>query len=315
MLNADTPKSKKKVSTLVSTMFIPVLMWAITTPIFICCVLGYPLAIAIVASIFASTLIFLIERSIINSDGNFWQVSFRVLLGITFGLLGTLIIDEVIFKDDINQQMTLNKSELLQEQKNKVHLEFKDDINRQEQLVVSKNVIWNNALENVSKEAGGEGGSGIPGVNSITKLKIAIAQQNEHDYLKAKEELEVAKSKQASEIDAAISITEASFHNNALLQRVKAMFDLVQQNGPMKGAYILFTVFFFALEFMVVIFKLTWKKTNYDVKLELIEEIGLKRMNLMRDNDLKHYDVSRQYPQVKQSMTDVRKFSSTSLLN
>jgi len=55
---------------------------------------------------------------------------------------------------------------------------------------------------------------------------------------------------------------EKAFNENALLIRIKALFALVISDRYMAIVYTLFTLLMFFFEFLVVILKLTWKKTN-----------------------------------------------------
>lgn len=88
--------------------------------------------------------------------------------------------------------------------------------------------------------------------------------------------------------DSLVNITELSvkksFNEHALLIRIKALFQLVSEDGYMLTIYVLFTLLMFFFEFLVVILKLTWKKTKYERRLEVIESTGQKRMEFIQSN-------------------------------
>lgn len=122
MVKHETPASKKKIASLVSAMFIPVAMWIINVVLVVQQVLQGTLISAILAGIIAGLLIFFIERNIIMSNGSKAIMTFRVLLGLIIALLGSLAFDEIIFKNDIDQQLSENKAESIKNAQQKVRL-------------------------------------------------------------------------------------------------------------------------------------------------------------------------------------------------
>jgi hypothetical protein len=78
--------------------------------------------------------------------------------------------------------------------------------------------------------------------------------------------------------------------------------------------YILVTAILFTLEFLVVVFKVTMGKTNYERRLELIEEIGQRRMEKVRQNDLNHFEAGRYRPEYRKAMETINN-SRASLYN
>jgi hypothetical protein len=76
---------------------------------------GSPVA-SIIGAIVMIILVIQIERQIILSVGkHFWAALFRVLIGLTMAIIGSIILDQVTFKDDIekaqisNIQLEVNK--------------------------------------------------------------------------------------------------------------------------------------------------------------------------------------------------------------
>jgi hypothetical protein len=92
------------------------------------------------------------------------------------------------------------------------------------------------------------------------------------------------------------------------------MFDLVKTDGYMMGFYILVTAILFTLEFLVVVFKVTMGKTNYERRLELIEEIGQKRMEKVRQHDLRYFEAAKVNPDYRQAIANLEK-SKASIFN
>jgi len=279
LLRKDTPKSKQKVVALTTALFVPVLFWFLSTFLLVFHVFQEQLWVALLAGFIASFFIFLIERIIIMSNGSKAMISFRIMIGLVIATLGSLSIDEVIFKEDVDQQMMREEQQRINEGIAAAELSFEEKINKQEELVDQKNGVWKEALKIVQAEADGTGGSGTKGVSSITKLKMNQASLLEDDYRNEETKLEQLRSSLENEKIATQTRIEQSFSHNALLHRIDAMFELVLQNRLMMAAYILFTLLFLAMEFLVVVLKLFLPKTHYEKKKEAMEIIGERRLN------------------------------------
>jgi len=314
MLKSETTPSRKKVIALAMAVFVPTLMWFITGFLMVYAVFEKPLHTAIFAGLLAAAMIFIIEKLVVMSSGSKWLVMFRVLLAFLVAALGSVFLDEVIFAKDISQQMAINRDQLINRKKDQVQQSFNDEKVALEKTIQEKYAAWQQSLQAAEREADGSAGSGIKGVHAITRLKLANAGTNQNDYLQAKKELEDLQLHILDEQGKAAEQVRAGFENNALLQRIKAMFDLVKTDGYMMAFYILVTSILFTLEFLVVVFKVTMGKTNYERRLELIEEIGQKRMEKVRQHDLRYFEAGKDYRESSKIQKDLQ-LVRTSLFN
>jgi len=313
MLRKETPKSKKKVNALATTVMIPVMMWFVNGYLLMYHILESSRLISLITALFCAILIFLVERNIVMSKGKLAFIM-RILLGAVIAFLGSISLDEVVFKKDIDQQMAQNKLTAIYTEKDNINSQYESQRNLLMDDINKKYEVWNNALESAKKEADGTGGSGQSGVHGITRLKLQIAQNKEADYLKQQENLKQLDVKIEDEKEKAVKKVEANFANNALLQRIKAMFALIKSDGWMQFIYILFTAFLFFLEFIVVITKISWSETNYERKVELIEQIGQKRMAKFYIDDANRFETGTVYPMHSVARTALKKVSSSSFL-
>jgi hypothetical protein len=311
MLKSETTPSRKKVLALAIAVFIPTIMWFITGFLMVYAVFEKSLLPALFAGFIAATMIFIIEKLVVMSQGSRWLVLFRVILAFLVAALGSVFLDEVIFAKDINQQLAMNQDKILDMKKEDVLLTFKDELILKQDLVDQKYNAWQQSLKTAEREADGSAGSGIKGVHAITKLKLANAGINQIDYMKANTGLEDLQIKIKEKQDKEAASMKAGFENNAMLLRIKAMFDLVKSDTYMMVFYLLVTAILFTMEFLVVVFKLTMGKTNYERRLELIEEIGQKRMEKVRQNDLRHYDSGKVMPDYIQAKINLAKSKSS----
>ncbi|MBP6872887.1 MAG: DUF4407 domain-containing protein [Bacteroidales bacterium] len=299
LLRQDTPASRKKVMALASALFVPVILWFIST--FLLCrnALGCSPSSSFVAASVAAGLIFLLERNIIMAKNSWFIASFRIALGFLIATLGSISIDEVLFKNDIDQQMGIIKEEVKGNSEKEIRAKYQNEIIQVSESINDKYVQWQDAQQEASREADGSGGSGIRGVHGITRIKMDIAKQREDDYIAEKDRMDKLQNDLSAEIQTVKDRIEGTFNNHALLYRIKAMFDLVFSDKFMSIIYIITTLIFFFMEFLVIILKMSWGKSNYERKVEMIEMIGQKRMEALINRDREYNNGSRQHPAYK----------------
>ncbi len=313
LLKNDTPASKKKVALLATSLAVPVLIWFIVTILMVSHVLNYSMAAAVVSGVFAASIIFVIERGIIMSNSSKVIGAFRIALGFVVAILGAICLDEVIFKEDIEQQLVKDFQAEVQTELEKVSQQYQEKFSAQEERTRVKYASWQSALDDAKREADGSGGSGAKGVHGITRLKLQIASQNEQDYQAEQTALASMKADIESERTKIKEKLEATSSNHSFLSRIKAMFNLIMNDAWMLMIYSLMTAFFFFLEFLVVIFKMFMDETNYERKVKLIETIGMERMKLIGNNEPRK-DAGAWHPKAKKART-MLKDSPPSLFN
>ncbi len=315
MLKADTPESRKKVKSLSSVLFIPVIVWLFSGYLMVTQVLQGSPSSGLIVGFLMGFIVFLLEKNIIMAHGSTSILIFRICLGTVIALIGAICIDEVMFKNDIDRKLAeMNRSDV-ESDRAKVDERFASFIKAKESEVTGKFQVWQNALVEARREADASGGTGRRGVGPVTQMKLAMASSFQQDYEKSKSELEAITRKLESERDSAGNLVTASLNNNALLIRIKALFRLVFTDWGMGIIYCLFTLFLFFLEFLVVFLKNSWPQTNYERRLELIEEIGKKRMEKILLNDLNHFESGRVYPACRSAMNLIEKTNSSSVFN
>lgn len=261
------PSSKRKIGLYASCIFLPVILWFINAYLLVDQVLEGGKVIALVTGFIAAFMIFLIERAVIMSKGGGWIATFRILLGFVIALLGSVCMDEVVFKHDIDNQVAKYKDQHLANATASIDTSFSFKIQQQQAIVEAQKSQYQNALGDVSKEADGSGGSGIARVGKITILKQGIADKQKASLDAEEAKLKTLQDSLVSKARAAKVNAEKNFNGSALLLRIKALFDLIQQDYYMLAIYILFTAFIFFIEFLIVIIKLCSDK-SIDEELE-----------------------------------------------
>lgn len=275
------PSSKRKIVLYANAMMIPVLMWFANGYLLSREVLQAPLWAALVTAVFASLTIFIIERSIIMSNGSKVIMCFRLLLGFLIAFLGSLCLDEVIFKNDIDLKIAEYKSATIDKSSTASASGYEKQIKEMEGLVLDKRNDWVEAQKHASEECDGTGGSRIARRGPICEMKIENARQLQADYNREAEKLTVLKVQRDSVL--ALAKTEAlhSFNEKGLLLRIRALFDLVWNDPIMIIAYTCFTMLIFLLEFLVVLIKM-FSHDTIDDKLEKARDKALEeKMNAL----------------------------------
>ena len=279
IVKKETLPSRKKINLLAMAINIPVVMWFASAYLLTTHILGKPFINALLAAFFVSFIVFLIERAIVMAQGSKLIFGFRVLLGLFIAVLGSVALDEVIFQNDIDNQVFQIKSSIIEIENQKLEKEFVVDHMQLKDEVEEKGILWKNALMEAQKEADGTGGSGQRGVSKITKLKIANASLLEQDYLESKNKLNLLNSKIENTKEDRIKRAEDNFNTNSLLLRIKAMFQLISTNKYMMTIYFVLTAILFLLEFSVVLLKNGLKETTYEKKLKAVEKIAADRID------------------------------------
>jgi hypothetical protein len=265
------PASKRKVALYANCLIIPVILWFINSYLLVSHVLEGSFFAAILTAFVAGFIIFLIERAILMSNGSkpiFW---FRIFLGFIVASLGSISLDEVIFKHDIDNQVAYYKQAEIDSAVHKVERDYQNQIAVQQSIVNQKGAEWNQSLKDAKSEADGTGGSHQRQVGKITVLKMNVAGKQEVDYNTENNKLTSLIASVDTAKAHAKEKAETDFNGNALLIRIRAMFDLIAKDKFMLGVYLLFTLFLFCLEFLVVLIKIG-SKNSIDEDLEKARE-------------------------------------------
>ncbi len=269
------PASKRKVALYANCLIVPVILWFINGYLLVSNVLEGSVFSAILTAFIAAFIIFLIERAIVMSNGSKPIFRFRIFLGIIVASLGSISLDEVIFKHDIDNQVAFYKQAEIDSALKKVEREFQNQIDLQQSIVNQKGLEWNQSLKDAKGEADGSSGSHQKQVGKIAMLKMNVAEKQQLDYNSENNKLARLSNSVATAKALAKTTAEANFNGNALLIRIRAMFDLIAKDKFMMGVYILFTLFLFCLEFLVVLIKIG-SKNSIDEDLEKARELLLR---------------------------------------
>jgi cell division septum initiation protein DivIVA len=302
-LSKETTQSQKKVMLLGSVILIPTVLWFFQGIMISQIILKLNWGISITVGIVSAFLIFLIERAIVMAvSKSIWLIVFRVLLGAVIASVGSIVIDEVLFHEDINNNMDSYKQNEVQVMLDSVDAKYHGELGRLRADRDQKYKVWQKSVDEVKNEAGGTGQSKLRGVGEITN-KLSELMDSQHDeYLEAKKAYHELDSIANKEEERIVADFNAGFNENSILTRLIVLHDLILKNRMAMISYIVFTLLFFILEFMVIILKMTHATTNYERKLEMIEQMGQHNLEKMLERELKSYNPAMESHRVQEAM-------------
>ena len=314
MLVKDTPASKKKVVMFANALFLPVILWFLT---------GYGMATQIfhmsmthglIAGAVAGFIVFLIDRSIILAEccGTIGYI--RIVLGLFVASIGSVIIDEIVFKEDIDHHLAQTLEAKVDAERAKVEADYGARIGEAQLKSETAFQDWKQGVQDVKNESDGSYGTGKYGNGKVTALKNALADKQYVEYQTRNSDLENLQKLSSAEMDSVEKRVRASFGEGMLLTRVNATFELVFSDWAMGIMYFIFTGLLMVVEFLVVILKMKHPESNYDRKVKMIEQMGAARMNKIAAADQRWYDGGQNQPKVARTNAILAK-NSPAFLN
>jgi hypothetical protein len=292
MVINDTPKSKRKISSLASLVLIPTFTWFFIGYIVGKVYLDFSLVPSFFIGLVIGMFIFIIERAIIMSNGNRKLVRFRYVIGILAAVLASIFIDDAFFHSDVQHRISSIKQEFIRGEEKKAGDMFnsQNDLVRIESEIKKQKSVYER-LDNLAiAEAEGNSPTGQRGVGDVAKLKLSKAAEAKITYEKEQASLFLLYAQRDSVITKASEEAKRNFNENGFLIRIKALYQLVFSDWAVFFVYLIFTLLVGAFEFMVIQFKLNSEETNYEKRVKLIDEIGARRMQQLNNTNHPVYD-------------------------
>jgi hypothetical protein len=273
------PSGKRKILLLATSMMIPVLLWFTTAFLSSKIIMNNGLGVSLVIGCIAAFIIYLIERSIVLSNGGWLIATFRILLGFAIAAIGAIAMDLVIFKSDVDNKVAVYKGIHLDSLSNSIETKYSEDLNHERNLLKTFLNDYKIAERKYIDEMQGKKGnsSGLRGVGKISTKLENLMNTAHNTYLKHEESLKSLESTKNLKIENELGAAKSKFNSNGLLIRIKALNELIKEDSNLRKIYWLFTGLLFLMEFIVIIAKLGSKK-SIDEQVELFrdEATGLK---------------------------------------
>lgn len=296
ILSQCSEASYKHLKKYTAALLILIILWGFTGFCFAQRYVGAPLYGCILSALIFVIIVIQIERQIILTVGtNRWGACFRVFIAVIMSILGSAILDQIIFGDDIKKKMVEINDRLVQEQLpmrlnvidarlNELQTEIDSltQINTLLQDEISqKPIIKAVTTETTYRQEKQEDGSykKIPETTVTTvpmpnpRIKQIDANNSNLDKLRKQQE-EFTEKKLSVENDLRKELSS----NTGFLEELRAMIEIISTRLEALIFYIIIFSFLISLELFVVTSKLGDKKCDYDMIVE--HQLDIKKVAL-----------------------------------
>ncbi len=248
---------------------------------------------ALLCSVVAVVIVIQIERQIILTVGkNRGGVVFRCIIGCVMAIIGSVIIDQVIFKDDVEKrQLDLNENlidTLLPKRSaelNKQILETNDLINTKEielaKLVNDINLRPTISLQTRSNTYGKDSlGRTIATGSAISTTNISNPKQELIGPLRSQIMAMINRRSDLQNrlVNVRIEVEKIVKSKVGFLDELNVLFTLLLESYVAFIIWILWFIFLFALELFVLVSKVSDKKDDY---LQTVEHQMAVRIEML----------------------------------
>jgi hypothetical protein len=286
--------SKKSVKKFTAALIIISLIWAANGYNFSSRYLDTNIAGSIIGSLVSVVMIIMIERQIVLSvRPKIWLKIFRFVLAILMAIIGSVIIDQILFSKDLDvlrkNNIEANSSDSLNYVSNKNNLQLEIQSNRDQLRAADSD------LQQVNRQIVLSGGSRTSTRSFTDANKKTISNSKTLDI--------------SPLIDRAKNITEEkkifsnnienlgekqkSIHDNYMKNRrpssdgflgeLKLLFDFIFQGDSIIAplVYVFWFLLFLTLELLVIIAKISEDKNDYEMRVEFELDNNKKKIDYL----------------------------------
>lgn len=310
ILSSCSEGAAKTVKKYTSALLIVAVIWAFVGFMFTRRYLQSSLTGAIIGSAIAVLLIIQVERQIIlNLHRNIGLYIFRGVIAVVMAFLGALIIDQIIFKNDIeleqiavidqkvNQILPLKSQELKQQI---ASLDSTISLKENERLLLMTDISKNPTIQTVTtstvpltvnnsvtdslnntRTTGRVVHANSKTITSIPNPKMELIQPLDKQI----ESLRDRKAVLDNNLLALRPTVEKEIKSKVgFLDELKVMYNLITGSAIAGIVYSLWFLLLLGLELFVLISKTTDRQNDYDTKVLSSMEIHTKKINAMNRN-------------------------------
>lgn len=296
ILSQCSEASYKHLKKYTAALLILIILWGFTGFCFAQRYVGAPLYGCILSALIFVIIVIQIERQIILTVGtNRWGACFRFFIAVIMSILGSAILDQIIFGDDIKKKMVEINDRLVQEQLpmrlnvidarlNELQTEI-DSLDRVN-MILNEEIAKNpnpkvTSTSTTYRQEKQEDGSykRIPETTVTTvpmpnpRIKQVETNNSNLDKLRKQQE-EFTEKKLSVENDLRKELSS----NTGFLEELRAMIEIISTRLEALIFYIIIFSFLISLELFVVTSKLGDKKCDYDMIVE--HQLDIKKAAL-----------------------------------
>ncbi len=300
--------SKKTVKRYTAAMIIMCMLWGLIGYSFANRYLHATLETSLGCSLLFVIIIIQIERQIImqTHKNNYLQI-FRGVIAVMMALIGSIIIDQIIFKDDIElekEQFINNKVERIYPDRAGIRQKQIDQLKKQLVEKDSQRTALNNNIQNTPfiKVTNIQGnlvpetyyvqdpatGNPIPKIKYVNRPTMSSTQTTNpsialiaplDSQINSLQRMILAQGDSLSNLR--VSIERTLKEKTGFLDELNIMFSLLGRSTPALIVYIIWFLLLLGLELFILMNKRHEKPTDYDAMIGHQMEMHVKKLNIL----------------------------------
>lgn len=287
--------SKKSVKKFTAALVIISLIWAANGYNFSSRYLDSNIVGSIIGSIVSVIMIIMIERQIILSvRPKIWLKLFRFVLAFLMAMIGSVIIDQILFSKDLDElrkeNITQNYSDSLNFAGNKNNLQLEIQSNREQSKAADID------LQLVNRQIvmlGGSMSSTSSTTNDSTKKTFSKTKTLDISPLINRAKNITDEKKRFSDNIDNLMLKQKQIHenynknkkpsSNGFLGELKLLFDFIFQGDSLIApfVYVFWFLLFLTLELLVIIAKVSEDKNDYEMRVEFELDNNQKKIEFL----------------------------------
>lgn len=262
-----------------------------------------------IAAVIMVIIIVQIERQIILGSKNNFTALFRIVIALVMAILGSVIIDQLIFKEDIGKQKLLTVGTEVEELLPHRSKEIKEQIISLDTIISQKETERQNLIEELSlnptikipssstkqspskvlvtKTVNGENITSYKDTTLVQRTYSTTSIPNpKGEFLptldKQIEKLRVDKNMLSQKlIDVKENLRAELLETKGFLDELELMFSILTSSYISGGIWILWFLFFLAIELFVLVSKLGDSESDYDKMIEHQKDIRIQAIDAL----------------------------------
>jgi hypothetical protein len=283
--------SQDKIKLFGSIILIPVILWAANGYLMSREIFESGVISSMIIGIFLGFIIYLIERSILLAESNPIINRLRIVLGLIVAILGSLTMDEVIFKNDIDNMMQVYKVEAVDEQTAKWDTLYVGRIDSISRIVNYKSSVYKQRSDEYYLEIEGKANSGVGGDGPMAQRKLQMMNRAYEDLKGDQEVLQKIEKEWRENREFAKNDSRDNFNDKGLLLRMKALFRLILSDWVSFIVFFLYFLLVLIMETLVIIMK-KFVPMSPDEELEKIgDKLFVSKFRKWVEDRKKNYDL------------------------
>jgi hypothetical protein len=294
VLKSCSELAKKKIIRYTSALVIICIIWAFIGYAFTSRYLLGEWYFSVLGMFLMVLLVIQIERQVIlATHANVLLYSLRVCIAFVMAIIGSIIIDQIIFKEDIERQ----KIVMLNEKVNRIlpgkGRELREQIHSIDSTILSKEYERTMLVHDISKNptipiySKQVTRQNIDSISSISVTRTTSTIENPKMSLIQPLDDQIAgfytqKTKIDSMLVSLRNVVEVEVSaHSGFLEELNLMFSILKESNVALGVWLLWFVFLLGIEVFILVSKIGENDTDYDQLMQQQMELHAKRVRLL----------------------------------